>query len=193
MMTTDEIKDMFLKSGALIEGHFKLTSGLHSPQYVNKFDLLSKPEYAAPLLEEMASRWRDKNVEMVVGPAVGGIILSYEVARHLNTNGIFLERENGAMTMSRGFEIKPNQQVLIVEDVVTTGGSVKEVCDVVNKAGGNVIGISLMVDRSGGKANFGIETDSLLALDLETYIPDDCPLCHDGISLSMPGSTGKKL
>lgn len=193
MMTTDEIKDMFLKSGALIEGHFKLTSGLHSPQYVNKFDLLSKPEYAAPLLEEMASRWRDKNVEIVVGPAVGGIILSYEVARHLNTNGIFLERENGAMTMSRGFEIKPNQRVLIVEDVVTTGGSVKEVCDVVNKAGGNVIGISLMVDRSGGKANFGIETDSLLALDLETYIPDDCPLCHDGRSLSMPGSTGKKL
>ena len=193
MMTNNEIQDLFLKSGALMEGHFKLTSGLHSPQYVNKFDLLSKPEYAAPLLEEMASRWRDKNVEIVVGPAVGGIILSYEVARHLNTNGIFLERENGAMTMSRGFEIKPNQRVLIVEDVVTTGGSVKEVCDVVNKAGGNVIGISLMVDRSGGKANFGIETDSLLALDLETYIPDDCPLCHDGISLSMPGSTGKKL
>ena len=192
MMTTDEIKDLFLKSGAFMEGHFKLTSGLHSPQYINKFDLLSKPEYAAPLLEEMASRWRDKNVEIVVGPAVGGIILSYEVARHLNINGIFLERNNGAMTLSRGFKIKPNQRVLVVEDVVTTGGSVKEVCDVVNKAGGNVLGISLMVDRSGGKANFGIETNSLLTLDLETYIPDDCPLCHDGISLSTPGSTGKK-
>ncbi len=191
-MTNKEIRDLFLKSGALIEGHFKLTSGLHSPQYVNKFNLLSKPEYAAPLLGEMASRWRDKNVEIVVGPAVGGIILSYEVARHLKINGIFLERKNGAMTLSRGFEIKPNQRVLIVEDVVTTGGSVKEVCNVVNNAGGNVIGISLMVDRSGGKANFEFETDSLLMLDLETYIPDDCPLCHDGISLSTPGSTGKK-
>jgi len=192
MMTNDEIKDLFLKSGALIEGHFKLTSGLHSPKYVNKFNLLSKPEYAAPLLEEMASRWRDKNVGIVVGPAVGGIILSYEVARHLNINGIFLERKNGAMTMSRGFEIEPNQRVLIVEDVVTTGDSVKEVCDVVSKAGGDVIGISLMVDRSGGKATFEIETDSLLMLDLETYIPDDCPLCRDGISLYTPGSTGKK-
>lgn len=191
-MTNKEIKDLFLKSGALIEGHFKLTSGLHSPKYVNKFNLLSKPKYAAPLLEEMASRWRDKNVEIVVGPAVGGIILSYEVARHLNINGIFLERKNGAMTMSRGFDIEPNQRVLIVEDVVTTGGSVKEVCDVVTKVGGDIIGISLMVDRSGGKANFEIKTDSLLMLDLETYNPDDCPLCDDGISLYTPGSTGKK-
>lgn len=192
MMTKQEIKDLFLKSGALKEGHFKLTSGLHSPQYVNKFDLLSKPEFAAPLLEEMASRWKDKMVGIVVGPAVGGIILSYEVARHLNITGIFLERKNGAMTMTRGFEIKPGQRVLIVEDVVTTGGSVREVCDVVNEAGGSLIGISLMVDRSGGKVNFGIETDSLLTLDLETYTPDECPLCHDGTALSTPGSTGKK-
>ena len=191
-MTNDEIKDLFLTSGALMEGHFKLTSGLHSPQYVNKFDLLSKPEYAAPLLEEMASRWKDKKVEIVVGPAVGGIIISYEIARHLNINGIFLERKNGAMTMSRGFEIKPDQRVLVVEDVVTIGGSVKEVCDVVSEAGGSVIGISLMVDRSGGKVSFGIETDSLLTLDLETFYPDDCPMCDDGISFSTPGSTGKK-
>ena len=193
MMTADEIKDLFMRSGALMEGHFKLTSGLHSPQYVNKFNLLSKPEYAAPLLEEMASRWRDKEVGIVVGPAVGGIILSYEIARHLNISGIFLERKKGAMTLSRGFEIKPNQRVLVVEDVVTTGASVKEVCDVVSKAGGDLIGISLMVDRSGGKANFDIETDSLLTLDLETYDPDDCPLCDSGTALSMLGSTGKKL
>ena len=193
MMTADEIKDLFMRSGALMEGHFKLTSGLHSPQYVNKFNLLSKPQYAAPLLEEMASRWRDKEVEIVVGPAVGGIILSYEIARHLNISGIFLERKNGAMTLSRGFEIKPNQRVLVVEDVVTTGASVKEVCDVVSKAGGDLIGISLMVDRSGGEASFDIETDSLLTLDLETYDPDDCPLCDNGTALSTLGSTGKKL
>ena len=193
MMTTEEIKDLFMRSGALMEGHFKLTSGLHSPQYVNKFNLLSKPQYAAPLLEEMASRWRDKEVGIVVGPAVGGIILSYEIARHLKISGIFLERKNGAMTMSRGFEIKPNQRVLVVEDVVTTGASVKEVCDVVSKAGGDLIGISLMVDRSGGKASFDIETDSLLTLDLETYDPDDCPLCDNGTALSTLGSTGKKL
>jgi len=192
MMTADEIKDMFMRSGALMEGHFKLTSGLHSPQYVNKFNLLSKPEYAAPLLEEMASRWRDKKVEIVVGPAVGGIILSYEIARHLNISGIFLERKKGAMTLSRGFEIKPNQRVLVVEDVVTTGASVKEVCDVVTEAGGDLIGISLMVDRSGGKSSFGIETDSLLTLDLETYDPDNCPLCDNGTALSTLGSTGKK-
>ncbi|TFB13177.1 orotate phosphoribosyltransferase [Candidatus Marinimicrobia bacterium MT.SAG.4] len=192
MMTTDEIKDLFMKSGALMEGHFKLTSGLHSPQYVNKFNLLSKPKYAAPLFEEMASRWQDKEVGIVVGPAVGGIILSYEIARHLNINGIFLERKNGAMTLSRGFKIRPGQRVLVVEDVVTTGASVKEVCDVVTDAGGDLIGISLMVDRSGGKASFDIETDSLLTLDLETYDPDDCPLCNDGTALSTLGSTGKK-
>lgn len=193
MMTTDEIKNLFMRSGALMEGHFKLTSGLHSPQYVNKFNLLSKPQYAAPLLEEMASRWQNKGVGIVVGPAVGGIILSYEIARHLNISGIFLERKKGAMTLSRGFEIIPNQRVLVVEDVVTTGTSVKEVCDVVSKAGGDLIGISLMVDRSGGKANFDIETDSLLTLDLETYDPDDCPLCDNGTAVSTLGSTGKKL
>ena len=177
----------------MMEGHFKLTSGLHSPQYVNKFNLLSKPEYAAPLLEEMASRWQNKRVGIVVGPAVGGIILSYEIARHLNISGIFLDRKKGVMTLSRGFEIKPNQRVLVVEDVVTTGTSVKEVCDVVSKAGGDLIGISLMVDRSGGEASFDIETDSLMTLDLETYDPDDCPLCDNGTVLSMLGSTGKKL
>ena len=192
MMTADRIKDLFMRSGALMEGHFKLTSGLHSPQYVNKFNLLSKPKYAAPLLEEMASRWQNKGVEIVVGPAVGGIILSYEIARHLNISGIFLERKKGAMTLSRGFEIKPNQRVLVVEDVVTTGASVKEVCDVVTEAGGELIGISLMVDRSVGKASFDIETDSLLTLDLETYDPDDCPLCDNGTALSTLGSTGKK-
>ena len=190
-MDRQEIRDLFVKSGALLDGHFKLTSGLHSPRYVDKFKILSKPVYAAPLLKEMASRWVDRNVELVIGPAIGGIILSYEIARHLKLRGIFLERKNGIMTLSRGFHIKPAQRILVVEDVVTTGGSVKEVCDEVSKAGGNVIGISLMIDRSNGKANFEIETDSLLTLDLEIYDPNDCPLCHEGIPLSILGSTGK--
>ena len=186
-----EIKEMFKNAGALKEGHFRLTSGLHSAQYVDKFKILSKPALAAPLLIEMAAPWKDKNIDIVVGPAIGGIILAYEIAHQLGTDGIFLERKNGEMTFTRGFKIEPGQRVLVVEDVVTTGGSVTEVCEQVSKAGGIISGISLMVDRSGGKVDFESETHALMTMELEVYDESSCPLCRDSVELVIPGSTGK--
>ncbi|MCH8288597.1 MAG: orotate phosphoribosyltransferase [Candidatus Marinimicrobia bacterium] len=190
-MTNREIEDLFVESGALKEGHFKLTSGLHSSRYVDKFKILSKPRLASPLLTEMAERWKSNDIELVVGPAVGGIILSYEIARQLGCDGIFLERKNGKMALSRGFSIEKSQRILIVEDVVTTGGSVNEVCEVLKQLGGEIAGISLMVDRSGGKVDFGIKTDSLIQLDLELFEPESCPMCSDEIELEIPGGSGK--
>ena len=191
MLTNREIEDLFVESGALKEGHFKLTSGLHSSRYVDKFKILSKPRLASPLMTEMAERWKSNNIELVVGPAVGGIILSYEIARQLGCDGIFLERKNGKMALSRGFSIEKSQIILIVEDVVTTGGSVNEVCEVLKQLGGEIAGISLMVDRSGGKVDFGIKTDSLIQLELELFEPESCPMCGDEIELETPGSSGK--
>lgn len=191
MLSEHEIKEIFVKAGALKEGHFRLTSGLHSAQYVDKFKILSKPTLAAPLLKEMALPWKDKNIDIVVGPAVGGIILAYEIAHQLGTEGIFLERQNGEMTLTRGFKIVPGQRVLVVEDVVTTGSSVIEVCEQVLKAGGVISGISLMVDRSGGKVNFDSETHALMTMELEVYEESSCPLCREGVELVAPGSTGK--
>ena len=191
MLTEREIEDLFVESGALKEGHFKLTSGLHSSRYVDKFKILSKPRLASPLMTEMAERWKSNNIELVVGPAVGGIILSYEIARQLGCDGIFLERKNGKMALSRGFSIEKSQRILLVEDVVTTGGSVNEVCEVLKQLGGEIAGISLMVDRSGGKVDFGIKTDSLIQLGLELFKPESCPMCSDEIELETPGSSGK--
>ena len=191
MLTEREIEDLFVESGALKEGHFKLTSGLHSSRYVDKFKILSKPRLASPLMTEMAERWKSNNIELVVGPAVGGIILSYEIAHQLATHGIFLERKNGKMALSRGFSIEKSQRILLVEDVVTTGGSVNEVCEVLKQLGGEIAGISLMVDRSGGKVDFGIKTDSLIQLGLELFEPESCPMCSDEIELETPGSSGK--
>lgn len=191
MLTEREIEDLFVESGALKEGHFKLTSGLHSSRYVDKFKILSKPRLASALMTEMAERWKSNNIELVVGPAVGGIILSYEIARQLGCDGIFLERKNGKMALSRGFSIEKSQRILLVEDVVTTGGSVNEVCEVLKQLGGEIAGISLMVDRSGGKVDFGIKTDSLIQLGLELFEPESCPMCSDEIELETPGSSGK--
>ena len=191
MLTEREIEDLFIESGALKEGHFRLTSGLHSSKYVDKFKILSKPRLASQLLTEMAERWKNSSIELVVGPAVGGIIVSYEIARHLGCDGIFLERKNGKMALSRGFSIEKSQRILVVEDVMTTGGSVNEVCELLKHSGGKIAGISLMVDRSGGKVDFGVKTDSLIRLELEVFEPEGCPMCDNEIELVTPGSSGK--
>jgi len=172
-----------------MEGHFLLTSGLHSPLYVEKFRLLERPEVTAQLGRALADRFRNEGVELVAGPAYGGILLAHETAKALGTKAIFTERVEGRMVFRRGFaEHLPGQRVLVVEDIVTTGGSVREVLEAVQAGGGKVVGVGLLVDRSGGQVNLGVKTEALTTLHIPTYPPDECPLCRQGTPLVKPGS-----
>ena len=192
-MTEKEVYDLLVETGAIMDGHFKLTSGKHSPHYVEKFNVLQQPKYTEKLCQAMAEHFKDANIETVVGPVTGGIILAHETGKALGTRAIFTERVEGKMTFRRGFTLHEGERVLIVEDIVTTGGSVKEVIDVVKEFGGVPVAVSMLVDRSGGKVNFGdVPSFALLHMDVETYEPEDCPLCKKNIPLTKRGSTGKK-
>ena len=151
-MTEEEVKDLLVKTNAIMNGHFLLTSGLHSPHYVEKFNVLQHPKYTQQLCEAMAEKFMDANIETVVGPMTGGILLAHETGKALGTRAIFTERVDGKMTFRRGFHLHPGERCLIVEDIVTTGGSIKEVIDVVKANGGIPVAVSMLVDRSGGKA-----------------------------------------
>jgi len=188
-----EILDLFQKLGVLKEGHFLLTSGRHSNRYMQMAQLLQHPEETERLCRLLAERMETENIDLVVSPAVGGILVGYEMAKILKTRNIFCERENGKMTLRRGFQIQPGERVLVVEDVVTTGGSVKEVIDVVKANGGNVVGVGVLVDRSNGKVEFDVPFQAMLSMEVESYEPDTCPLCKEGKTPAIkPGSRGIK-
>ena len=191
-MTEKEVEDLLIETSAIMEGHFLLTSGLHSPRYVEKFNVLQKPVYTEKLCRAMAEKFKDANIETVVGPVTGGILLAHETGKALGTRASFTERENGKMTFRRGFTLHEGERVLIVEDIVTTGGSIREVIDVVKEHGGIPVAVSMLVDRSGGKATFGdVPSTALLHMDVQTYQPDECPLCKQGIPMTKRGRTGK--
>lgn len=191
-MTEKEVEDLLIETSAIMEGHFLLTSGLHSPRYVEKFNVLQKPVYTEKLCRAMAEKFKDANIETVVGPVTGGILLAHETGKALGTRAIFTERENGKMTFRRGFTLHEGERVLIVEDIVTTGGSIREVIDVVKEHGGIPVAVSMLVDRSGGKATFGdVPSTALLHMDVKTYKPEECPLCKAGIPMTKRGRTGK--
>lgn len=187
-MKDTEMKELLEKTGALLEGHFLLTSGRHSGFYVEKFRLLELPWATEKVGKGMAEAFADYGVEVVVGPMTGGILLAHETGKALGTRSIFTERVEGKMEFRRGFEIKPGEKVLIVEDIVTTGGSVLEVVEAVREKEGNVVGIALMVDRSGGKATFDVPTKALLTLDIPSYDAGSCPLCEDHVPMTERGS-----
>ncbi|MDD2554067.1 MAG: orotate phosphoribosyltransferase [Desulfotomaculaceae bacterium] len=187
-MTSKEVESIFQKTGAMLLGHFKLTSGRHSDCYFQCARVLQYPEHTERLCRELAARFAGENVSVVIGPATGGIIVSYETARALGVRGIFTERENGEMSLRRGFSIEPGERVLVVEDVITTGGSVLEVIDVVRCLGGIVVGAGLLVDRSGGKVDLGVRKEALLVTETISYDPAQCPLCRDGTPAVKPGS-----
>lgn len=192
MMTQEEVRALLVQTGAIMDGHFLLTSGLHSPHYVEKFNVLQHPAYTAQLCAAMAEKFKDAQIETVVGPVTGGILLAHETGKSLGTRAIFTERVDGKMTFRRGFSLRAGERVLIVEDIVTTGGSIKEVIEVVKAAGAVPVAVSMLVDRSGGKANFGdVPSTALLTMDVETYSPDTCPLCAKGIPMTKRGRTGK--
>ena len=192
-MTEQEVREILVKTNAIMDGHFLLTSGLHSPHYVEKFNVLQHPEYTEQLCKAMAEKFKGANIETVVGPVTGGIILAHETGKALGTRAIFTERVDGKMTFRRGFSLHKGERVLIVEDIVTTGGSIKEVIDVVKSYGAIPVAVSMLVDRSGGKADFGdVPATALLHMNVETYKPEECPLCKNNVPLTKRGSTGKK-
>ena len=188
MLTKQEIEDIFRTTGAMLTGHFKLTSGLHSDRYFQCAMVLQHPNRTESLCSELARKFAGENISLVVGPAVGGIIVSYEVGRALGARSLFTERENGVMTLRRGFTIEKGEKVLVVEDVITTGGSVRETIEAVREKGGEVAGVGVLVDRSNGAVNFGVKTEALLTTEVITYQPDVCPLCRQGQPAIKPGS-----
>ena len=187
-MTIEERFDLFKKSGAFLEGHFLLSSGLHSPQYVEKFRVIEYPEYTEQLCKDIAEQFKNDNVELVIGPMTGGIVLAHEAAKALHVKSMFTERVDNVMSLRRGFSFKPGTRILLVEDIVTTGGSIFEVIKLIKELGGNIVGVGYLVDRSGGKVDFGVKQYPLVKLDIVTYQPDECPLCNSGIELIKPGS-----
>lgn len=187
-LSHEEIRELLFQTQALKKGHFRLTSGLHSEQYVQCALLLREPPIAEKVCKALADKFRDENPEVVVGPAIGGIIAAYEVARSLGVPGIFAERENGKMTLRRGFGVEKDQRVLVIEDVITTGGSSQEVVELLQGLGAKVLGVGSIIDRSGGKTKLTVPFKSLIQLDIETYQPENCPLCTQGLELVKPGS-----
>lgn len=192
-MSQEEILEIFKDTGALLQGHFLLTSGKHSGQYMQCAQVLQYPRKAAVLGKELATKFQNCEIDTVIGPAMGGIIVAHEVGRTLGVKAIFTERQNGEMELRRGFKLSPGEKVLVVEDVITTGGSVKEVIEIVREAGAILVGVGVLVDRSGGKADFdGLLLHSLIQLNIEAFEADHCPLCAQGIPWEKPGSRGSK-
>jgi orotate phosphoribosyltransferase len=189
-MTKEEVLKLFKSTGALLEGHFQLSSGLHSPQYFQCAKVLQYPQHAEALCREIEQHFKEMKVDVVISPALGGIVVGQEVARQLGARSVFAERADGILQLRRGFEIKTGERVLACEDVVTTGGSIGEVLDIVRKRGGSVVGTACIVDRTSEE----LQSDqhqrlfSLLKMDIVTYKPEDCPLCRQNIPLVKPGS-----
>jgi orotate phosphoribosyltransferase len=188
MLNREEILKIFTDTEAMLTGHFRLTSGKHSDRYFQCAQVLQYPRYCEILCRELAERYQDVKIDTVIGPAMGGITISYEVARILGARSLFTERENGLMTLRRGFTMQPGEKILVVEDVITTGGSVMEVIKLVRNAGGDVVGAGVLVDRSNGQVDLGVRTEALLVTSVVTYEPEDCPLCKEGIPAVKPGS-----
>lgn len=189
-MTQDDVLDLYKKTGALLKGHFLLSSGLHSDQYLQSALVLQQPDIATKLCSALASRFKSLRIDVVIAPALGGVFVSHETARALGARALFAERVNGELVLRRGFTIQPGERVLVVEDVITTGKSTRETIEVVKRTGGVVVAVGSLVDRSAGKADLGVPYQSLATLDVPSYEPTACPLCKAGGKPVKPGSRG---
>jgi len=187
-MTNQEILNIFNQTGGRLEGHFLLTSGRHSGEYMQCAKLFVDPEMSEKLCSALAKKMDNIKADFIVSPAIGGIVMGYEMARQLKCKNYFAERVNGEFELRRGFEIKEGQKIVVVEDVVTTGGSVKEVISLMKALGATVIAVASIVDRSNGNVDFGYPYYSLLSMDIKSYDKEDCPLCKTEMPLVKPGS-----
>lgn len=187
-MLQEEVLERFRRTGALLEGHFVLSSGLHSTEYLQCALVLQYPAEAEAFGRAIAEGFPRGQIESVVSPAIGGIVIGWEVARALGVRSIWTEREDGRMTLRRGFTVRPGESVLVVEDVVTTGGSTRETIEAMLAAGARVVGAASIIDRSGGRADVGVPRTALATLDVPSYAPASCALCAEGVPAVKPGS-----
>lgn len=193
MLIQEEMLKIFEKTGGILKGHFILTSGRHSDTYMQCAKLFVDTESSELLCKSLAEKLADTKIDMVISPAVGGILMGYEMARQLKVPNIFAERQDGVMTLRRGFALPENANVLVVEDVVTTGGSVKEVIELVKNSKCNVSAVASIVDRSNGNVDFGVKFVNLISMDVVSYEPENCPMCKEGkLDAVKPGSRGLK-
>lgn len=192
-MKNEDILEIFKQTNALLNGHFLLTSGRHSNQYFQCALVLQHPDHNEKICGLIAAHFKTHEIDVVISPAIGGIIVGQEVARLLGKKSIFAEREDKALTLRRGFQIEEGKRYLVCEDVVTTGGSVFEVMEIVRKNGGIAAGVGYIVDRSNNKVQFGVPQFSTLQLEVVSYLPDECPFCKQNIPVVKPGSRKVKI
>ena len=191
-MTENDTRNLFLEANALLTGHFKLSSGRHSGEYWEKFWVLQHPKAVQEMCAEIARRFQNAQVEVVLGPTTGGILLAFEVARQLGVRALYAEKENGERVLRRGLQLEAGTRTLIVDDIMTSGGAVRECLDLAQNCQANVLGTAVLVDRSGGTVDLGVRQEALLTVSAITYAPEECPFCADNIPLKQPGTSGLK-
>ncbi len=189
MLDPEQVKQIFVTTRALRMGHFLLSSGRHSDEYWEKFWVLQYPRYVETLCAEIARRFAQDSVEVVLGPTTGGIILAFEVARQLEVRALYAEKEHGVRCLRRDFELAPGTRTLIVDDIMTTGGATRECLELAQRNQADVVGVSVLVDRSGGSIDLGCRLEPLLTVQAASFASDECPLCRQGIPLREPGTT----
>lgn len=189
-MTNEEALRLFQDAGALLSGHFELSSGRHSGQYLEKFRLVENPRLLEPMCEDLAERFADAKPDYVLGPTTAGIILAYRVADYLGVEGRYAEKEDGVRKLRRGQTLPQGARVLVVDDILTTGGSVRECTELVAQFGATLVGVGVLGDRSGGQVRFGAPLKAVLTVDVVSYAPEECPLCREGVPLTHPGTSG---
>ncbi|HXH20847.1 MAG TPA: orotate phosphoribosyltransferase [Dehalococcoidia bacterium] len=179
-----DVEEYLRKTSALLQGHFKLASGRHSARYIEKFRIMEDPAATTALCGMIAARYREAGIEVVVGPAMGGVILAFETARQLGVRDIFTEKDaSGRHVIERGFQLRPGERALVVDDVLTTGGSVRQALELVRATGAEVAGVAFLIDRSGGAVDFGVPFFACHTMSIESYDPASCPLCREGLAL----------
>ena len=192
-MQSSKLLKLIKETSAIIEGHFLLTSGRHSNVYIEKFRILENPSALDDVCRGMAEIVKNDKIDLVLGAAIGGILISGGVGRHLGVKHIFCERVNGRMKLRRGFSIAKGQRIVIVEDIITTGGSVMELIELAGKQGAEIVHVVNLVDRSSGDVDFGVPSTALLTIPSESWEPENCALCKQGMEIAQRGRTGKKL